>query len=109
MGVAVLQGVDDLDEDLAGLLLVKLTLVLHVVHEFAAFGQLHDHYQLLALDEGVVKLDNVLVAQLLDTVRLLINRVNVLRAMNCSTLTQTRIDRHSRVIEINRGGVLRRS
>lgn len=81
MGVAVLQGVDDLNEDLAGLLLVKLALVLHVVHELAALGQLHDHYQLLAFDEGVVKLDNILVAQLLDTVRLLIDRVNVFRAM----------------------------
>ena len=109
MGVAVLQGVDDLNEDLAGLLLVKLALVLHVVHELAALGQLHDHYQLLAFDEGVVKLDDILVAQLLDTVRLLIDRVNVFRAMNCKTSTQARIDRHSGVIETKRGGVLRRS
>ena len=73
MGVAVLQGINDLDEDLAGLLLVKLTLVLHVLHELATLGQLHNHYQLFAFHESVVQLNNVLVAQLLDTVRLLID------------------------------------
>jgi len=68
MRVAVLEGVHDLNKNFAGFFLIKLALFLHMVHELAALGQLHDHYQLLALDEGVVQFDDILVSQLLDTV-----------------------------------------
>lgn len=81
MGVTVLDSVDDLDEDLAGLDLVEFAHLLDVLHELTAAGQLHNHYQLLSLNEGVVQLHNVLVSQLLDAIRLLVNRVNFISAV----------------------------
>lgn len=43
MGMAVLDSVNDLDENLAGLDLAKLPVLLDILHELAASGQLHDH------------------------------------------------------------------
>lgn len=80
--VAVLNGVDDLDEDLASFLLRQEPLLLHILHQFAATGQLHYHYELLSFDEGVVELNNVLVSKLLDAVSLLIDSVNFVGAMH---------------------------
>ena len=81
-GVAVLNGVYDLEENLARFNFIELALFLDVLHQFAAAGQLHNHYQLLTLHECVVQLNDVLVAQFLDAIRLLVNRVDFVRIRN---------------------------
>lgn len=62
--VAVVHCVDYLEDDPARLGLRDSAPLLHPLVELAACRALHDHDQLLALHEGVVQLDDVLVLQL---------------------------------------------
>ncbi len=73
--MAVLDGVHNLDHDLTCVLLCQPALLLHVLHQFAAPCQLHYHYELLALYEGVIQLHDILMSKLLDTIRLLVDSI----------------------------------
>jgi len=75
--VAVLNGIDDLDQNLTRVFLWQRALLLHILHQFSTLGQLHDHYQLFSLEEGVVQLHDILVPQLLDTVGLLVDIIHL--------------------------------
>ena len=85
--VAICNGADNLNEDLSGFDLVETALLLDIVGELSATGQLHDHDHLLALDKRVVQLNDILVSQLLDAVGLLVERVYFVRVIHLTQQT----------------------
>lgn len=52
----ILNGVEDLDEELCGFLLLQAVLVLDVAHEVALLGELHYHIDLFSRFDDFVEL-----------------------------------------------------
>lgn len=69
--VAVQNGADHLHNDLSRLNLRKFSFLANVSKELATPSILHDHNELLLLHKGMMQLNNILMAQFLQILRLL--------------------------------------
>ena len=87
VGMAILYRVGNLEQNRTRLFFFQFAFFLHVLHQLAASRQLHDHDELVALDEGVIELDNVLMAQFLDAICLFVDRVHLVRTRHCAQIT----------------------